>query len=136
MGFRGFVGLWALITALVLAVGCQSDEDRWRAKRAELDAQREQRIEAMEAAERYAEEREERMEAARLRNEQWRAEKCEHDPGWCERYKAMLDAPPMSRRSAPSRTTYVDCNSFGVVNEDTDRAYRAADRGHRCRKGD
>lgn len=28
---------------------------------------------------------------------------------------------------------YVDCNAFGVVNEDTDRAYRAADRGQKCR---
>lgn len=35
---------------------------------------------------------------------------------------------------APSRgPVYVDCNRWGVVNEDSDSAYLAADRGHVCR---
>ncbi len=55
------------------------------------------------------------------------AERCEQHPSWCEQ-------PQAPQRSAPSRgPVYVDCNAFGVVNEDTDRAYRAADRGERCR---
>ena len=40
--------------------------------------------------------------------------------------------------SLPSRPpsggpVYVDCNRWGVVNEDSDSAYLAADRGHQCR---
>lgn len=49
---------------------------------------------------------------------------------WREEQRQAGSSTP----APPSRgPVYVDCNAFGVVNEDTDHAYRAADRGEKCR---